>query len=536
MIFRKPYAFFIKNFKLFHFILFVLSSILLYRTSIVYNFIKEYIKTSPNVIGKELTDTLFASYSYILIVFMIIINLILIIIMIRKIKPFVFYIINISLYISILVIFVLSHRVVGNLEIMLVEPKTLLAIRDILNIARLLQTISVLFYLVRATGFDIKKFDFGRDLQELNISEEDSEEYEVAIEFEGNEILRSLKRFKRNFKYYYKENQLIINIIVLLSISLTSLVIYINISKYDKVYKEQEYMNVGSFQLGVEASYNIKNDYKETAISTNEYDVIAVKLKVKSNYNNQISTARTVLVVDGYQYYHIRGYKNRLFDLGKVYDNDTISTEFEEYLFVYQIPKNHSDDMIFEYVDNIEEKRGETQVNTIDIKLNPVNIDNLEKQSSEYTLENQIDTSDSNISDYNITINNYDIQEKYTKTYYSCVNVNECYTFNETINPTVTTNKEKTLLRIEGLLTYENKLEGVANVYEFIKKFGTLEYTVNGITHKERNDFNQVKFAKVKENDTYYIEVDKEVMNADTIKLIFNIRNFEYTYILRGNA
>ena len=64
MILKKPYAFFIKNFKLFHFIIFALSAVLLYRTSIVYSFFKEYCKTSPNVIGKNLTSALFSPWLY----------------------------------------------------------------------------------------------------------------------------------------------------------------------------------------------------------------------------------------------------------------------------------------------------------------------------------------------------------------------------------------------------------------------------------------------------------------------------------------
>lgn len=535
MIFRKPYAFFIKNFKLFHLLLFVLSALLLYRTSIVYNFVKEYIKTSPNVIGKELTDSLFAGYSYILIAFMIIINIILIIIMIRKVKPFIYYIINISLYITVLIVFALSHRMVGNLEIMLVEPKTVLAVRDILNIARLLQTISVIFYLVRATGFDIKKFDFGRDLHELNINEEDNEEYEVAVDFQGNEVLRAIKRNLRNFKYYYKENQLVINIIVLLSIAAISLIIYLNVDKYGKTYKENDFVSAGMIQLGVKSSYIIENDYKDKKISTKDYDIIAVKLSMKSTLEQKVSTARAQLIVDGYKYYHIRAYKNKLFDIGTIYDEQQITKEFEDYVFVYQIPKEHSNNYTFEYVDNISQKRGETKVNSIDIKLNPIEIDSQQINEKTYELSNEIDMADSNYINYKITIKNFELQEKFVKTYESCVSDSECYTFRETIKPTNLSNKDKILMKLDGIVSYDKKTKDINDLYTFIKYFGNIEYTYNGKTYVEKNDFYAINFGKVKD-DSFYIEVDKEIMNAESIKLSFNIRNHKYTYILRGNA
>jgi hypothetical protein len=42
MILKKPYAFFIKNFKLFHLLMCIPSAVLLYRTSLIFGFIKEY--------------------------------------------------------------------------------------------------------------------------------------------------------------------------------------------------------------------------------------------------------------------------------------------------------------------------------------------------------------------------------------------------------------------------------------------------------------------------------------------------------------
>ena len=536
MIFKKPYAFFIKNFKLFHLILFVLSAILLYRTSIVYSFMKEFVKSTPNVIGKELTDTLFTGYSYILIVFMILINILLIIIMIKKVKPYAYYVINIALYISVLVIFLVSHRVIGNLEIMLVQTKTVLAVRDILNIARLLQTLSMIFFLVRATGFDIKKFDFGRDLHDLNISEEDSEEYEVAIEFEGNEIVRKLKKLLRDFKYYYAENKLIMNIIFLLFLALIFLLIYLNTDKYSKVYSEGEYLNAGTYSFGVKASYIINNDYKYASLSNNDYDIIAVKVALKSSNLDQMSLSRIVLVSNGYQYYHIKDYKNSLFDIGNVYNSENLSDEFQDYVFVYQVPKGNTDNLQLRYIDNIESEHGVKKVNSIDIALDPIDIDNEKVSESLYNLESEIDTTSSNIVDYKIIVNSYDISNKFVLNYNTCVSSSECYDFSDIIVPSVTTSRDKTLLKIDGNISYQNTVGEINNLYSLISLFGSIIYTYNGALYTESGDFKQVSFSRVKQNGIYYIEVDKELEQASDIKLVFNIRNNRYIYVLKGDV
>ncbi len=532
MILKKPYAFFIKNFKLFHLILFVLSSILLYRTSLIYGFMKEYSKTSTNVIGKELTTSLFVPWAYILIAILIIVNILLIVIMIRKDKPYIYYIINIGLYIGTLITYVVSNRVIGNMETMLVAARTTLAIRDITNIARLLQTVSVIFYFIRATGFDIKKFDFVRDLQSLDISEEDSEEIEVAIEFERNEIIRKIKRTIRNAKYYYNENKFILNIIILLFISFLSLLIYLSANKYDKVYKENEFFNANGLNIGVIESDILTKNYKKETITSNDNVLVAVKVSLNSYKETQLETSRFTLVVNNTQYYHIKDYATSLIDIGNVYSNEKITKDFEDYVLVYQIPKEDAESkMIFRYIDTLDYKRGKTIVKSIDVKINPKKIDEIKETTETYQLTNEINTSN-----YKINISNYEINNHFKTSYKDCITSNECYDFQEILTPSIASNNEKSILKLEGNIEYETAIGKITDLFDFIEKYGSIEYTYNGKTYTETNDFYEVKPSKTKLDNTYFIEINKEIKDAETIKLVFNIRNNRYEYILRGNT
>ena len=534
MILKKPYAFFIKNFKLFHLIIFILSSILLYKTSLIYGFMKEYAKSTPNVIGKDLTSTLYAPWLYILIAIILAVNILLIVILIKKDKPYIYYILNISLYAGVLVTYIISHRIIGNMQTMLISLKTALAIRDITNIARLLQAVSTVFYLIRATGFDIKKFDFVRDIQGLNISEEDSEEIEVAVEFEKNVFIRNFKRKIRHGMYYYKENRLILNIIFTLIASLIIFIVYFSLNKYNRTYKEMSYFNVDNLSIGVKESYILSKNYKNEKIVSDSDFLLAVKVSAKSSLEDKLQTSRMVLTVDGKEYYHIKDYKEKLIDIGKVYYDENITKEFKDYILVYQVPKESlNSDFMFKYIDNIKYKRGRTVVNSIDVKLEPKKIDEQQFKSETYSLGSEIDTCSSKIIDYKITINSYDIKERFDNTYNTCITKDECYDFKEIIYPSQTREREKILLKLNGNMTYENAISNVTNLYEFVSKFGTLEYTINDVEYKETADFNEV----INQNDTndYYIEVNKEIMNASKIKLVFNLRNTRYEYILRGD-
>lgn len=527
MILRKPYAFFIKFFKFFHLIIFALSSILLYRTSLVYNFIKEFCKSSPNVIGKDLVSPLFVWWAYVLIFVILAVNILIIVILIRKVKPYMYYIFNIGLYIFVMVVFLVSHRVIGNMQTMLVATKTTLAIRDFLNLARLFQTVSVIFYLIRATGFDIKKFDFVRDLHGMDISEEDSEEIEVSVEFERNVFIRNFRKRLRDFKYYYKENKFVINIFSLLFIGLVSLFIYFSFNRYDKVYKENQFFNIDGYNIGVKASGVLTTDYMGNKIVSDDSVLVFVNASISGL--NSLSTSKFILVVDGRQYYHINGYDSSVADLGVVYNDQVISSEFNDYLFVYKIPSEYaSSNMTFRCVDNIQYKRGKTVVNSIDVSLSPVNYDLIDVDSVDYSLGNDIDTGN-----YIINISDFDINDSYTINYNSCVVIGECYDFREVLKPSLFRNKDKVLLKVIGSASYSDKSS--ANLFNLFSSFGSIDYVYDGKSYSESSDFNLVVSTKSSDKNVYYIEIDKEIMDASMIRMTFNFRNNKYSYVLRGD-
>lgn len=526
MIVKKPYAFFIKNFKLFHLIIFILSSILLYRTSAIYDFLKVYNKTGQNVVGKELTSSLFSPWLYIMIAVLIAVNIVIILILIKKEKPYMYYIMNILLYIAVLFMYIIDNGIINYMEKMLVAAKTTLAIRDITNIARLLQTVSVIFYLIRATGFDIKKFDFVRDLQGLNISEEDSEEIEVGLEFEKNEFVRKINRNIRNTKYYYNENKFILNIVIVSFIAIVLFLIYLGTDKYDRVYNENQIVSARLINLGVKESTVITKDYKNDKIVPDEKAIVAVKVTAKGK---EFQTSRMPLTINGMQYYHTSEYDKSLIDLGNVYINQKLTDEFEDYLLVYIIPESESNSqMTFKYVDNINYKRGETITDSLDIKLNPKYPEKIKQNSIEYQLNNEIE-----INDYKINVNNYEIKDKFINTYNSCININECYDFNEIIVPSVS-DKDKALIRIEGTLDYSETVNNIKTLGDYISTYGNIEYTIDGNTYK--SELNEKKAVKTAQKNVFYIEVDKTALNSNNIKLSFNIRNNSYKYILRGET
>ena len=190
--------------------------------------------------------------------------------------------------------------------------------------------------------------------------------------------------------------------------------------------------------------------------------------------------------------------------------------------------------MTFRYIDDIKYEKGKTKINAIDVKLSPKNIDEQKEIVKKYNLTEQIDTTETGFSDYKIQINNFSIEDMYIETYNKCIN-QECYDFKDIIKPKIETNKEKTLLKLDGTLEYTTLINKINDIPKLISQFGTIEYTINGKTYTETNDFTEQEFKKLKKENTYYIEINKEIKDATQIKLIFTMRNQKYVYILRGD-
>ena len=209
MILRKPFAFFIKHFKFIHLILAICAVYLIIKTNDILSFYLEYIDIMSISSNSSISFDLFSGLLWISLIIIILGSLLIAFLMKNKKKPIRFYIINIIVYIWLLIVYLVSYVISKNLEFGLVDIRTLKMIQDFLVISMILQVPSAISLVVRALGFDIKKFDFERDLEELEITSEDSEEVEVNLEFDFDKFKRNVRKQIRHFKYAYYENKII---------------------------------------------------------------------------------------------------------------------------------------------------------------------------------------------------------------------------------------------------------------------------------------------------------------------------------------
>lgn len=534
MILKKPYAFLIKYFKTIHIVLLVLMSYLLYRTNIILNFFQEYISSNQLTISKDFTGKLFNIYMFVIPFIIIVVLIILLAVMYYKKKPVLFYIYNILMMIAILIFYNIGYNAAGTLEMQVIETRTLRLLRDFFMLLILFQGISTILTFIRATGFDYKKFDFGHDLEELDITEADSEEFEVDVDIETNVLKREVNRKLRFSKYIYLENKFIINTIFLIIFSIVCFIMYMNLTIYNKFYNQNELFMGTEFTMEVSNSYLTNQDYKGNQITDNY--LLVIELNIKANYATvlTLNTAKAELKVGNHTYHHKDNYSSSLIDLGQVYNGLVIDMKnFQKELLVYEIPKSDiNEKMTFNYIDNIEFGTKGLNPKYVKVKINPYNLDSKEKL--ERTNAGEVKTLNTNVlKETNIYITEFEMQKKFKIDYKYC-DKNDCYDSHEYLVPLLNTNYDKALFKISGIANIDQKIGNnkINNLYNIINYFGKIRYEIDGRT-KYLFNLKRILPNKTNPQDIYYFEIPIEIFNADHISFIVDVRNLTYEYNIK---
>ena len=211
MVLRRPYAFLIKHFRLIHLIIAGILGILVFQNRRVYVFLRKCIEDSVN----KYDALRYINYSIYIFIFLAMVLCGVIYWLLKfKDKPRKIYIFTIVSYVIIGIFMFIVFAYLGNLPNEVIEQKTIRLYRDIMLITLLLQYVFVVIMLIRGLGFNIKKFNFDKDLQELSITEADADEVEVNVNIDTTNVVRSVRKQKREFGYYYQEFKIYILIIL----------------------------------------------------------------------------------------------------------------------------------------------------------------------------------------------------------------------------------------------------------------------------------------------------------------------------------
>lgn len=511
MLLKKPYALLIKHFKLLHVILAILTFYSIYKMNSLLNFFNNYLNIQNSVVGQKIRDTLYNNLMFVVPIVIFLMSILLLVLMTKKRKPFFFYLFNTITYFIILIAYIFVFTYLKKMETGVVDIIGVRAIRDILTICIAIQGISLIVTFVRATGFDIKNFEFKTDLQELEISEEDLEEYEIDFSFDSNEGRRKRKRKRRYLKYAYQENKFLVNLVIIIIVIFVAFFFIQGRSNiYTKTNMEGNIISDDNYSFSIIESYLTNTGYNGLKITDDYLVITKIKVKVKGNINYLLKN-NFVLQIGNTKYTVTNYFDDYVSDLGISYDNNILSNDYNNYLLVFDVPK-----------EKIESKMTLLYINekgTVKVKLNPQKINTTEKK---YNLGETFNFDENN----KIQINDYEIKDRFDIYYDFCIKDN-CYNSVQYLVPRLDSNYDKAIIKIDGSL-FASEGSNFYDLNQLIKKFALIYYKQDGT---EKSSV-LIPIDNIKKNDKniYYYEIKQELLNADNITLVFRTRKCKYSY------
>lgn len=519
MIVRKPYAFLIKNFKLIHFFMLVITSYILYKSNSIFTFFNEYVSTrqvvSTGTLSIEYVPFLLFIFSILIIAF----SVIIMILLKQKDKPNFLYLTIIIFYFAFIIFCIYSRLNISDIELEGIDPQKARIIRDISLIVFLIQIVYEVLLLVRTFGFDIKKFHFGEDLQSLQIDITDNEEVELTTGIDTDKLIRRLKMKGEDLKAFFLENKFMIILLSILLVIVIPLTFKLINANANKKYNENEVIDLRSYNLKVNNSYITKYDYKGKKLLSGNSSYLIVNFNI-TNYSNDkfgVNLNNFKLVINDNIYdTNVTLYDNFI-DLGNGYNGQKLNTnESKNYIMLFIVnDEDLTSDILLRYTSNIKYVNSEAKPTYKRVLLSTKQLDT-KKEYDPVSMNEEIDFSDSLLKDTKITLTSYGIRNKYS------------YILNN--NTKYIVNNSGLVFKLSYNFTLDSDISFISDFSEFITKYCQIEYVYNNVTYKYY--VNNITPSKYEDSDIY-LAVNDNIINSTSIKLIFNIRNNIFTYVIK---
>ncbi len=527
MILKKPYAFLIKNFRLIHLILSGLIIYLLFRTYNLYSFFSRYVANVTATLSDAIPSNYITIFMYLVSVLIIAFALAMYMLMHKKDKPKKFYIYLSTYYILYFVGLILYFVLFKSMETAQLSIRNAMIVRDITFILMLPQAILLVFSLIRSVGFDIKKFNFSKDLKELDIAEEDNEEFEFVFGVESYKYFRYLRRRIREFKYYILENKFMFTILMGLTGSVMLILIILNFTVYNRTYNKNQKFYANNLTLEVKNSYLTDMDYRGEKIADGKYFLIVnILFTNDSGSSTVLDLPNYVLETKSGRIQPTLSRNNHFIDFGSGYAKEKIANgKSANYILVYELTKKELEKKYtLKIIDEVEYKAG-----TINSKFKKISLKPLEYLSQDtvgtYKLGEEVTMYESILGNSSLKIDSFEISNKVTYKYEACIR-NNCQDKTDVVTADVA--RAKKLLVLNGILTLDDKSTFAQNSKSktsFYDAFVQIKYDdkIAPVTDATPTSI----------KDKYILQVDEKIASAKRIDLIITVRNKKYILTLK---
>lgn len=535
MVLKKPYAFMIKHFKTIHLFLLIPMLYLIIKTRGIVTFFNNYVSFGYSINFSEVLTNISGRYINILMYVSIIIILIAFIFMSillqQKEKPTKLYNICIVYYIALFIVITACFSFFNAVEADTLDDIFARFIRDIGFIVYFSQYVLVILTFIRGIGFNIKQFNFKSDLEDLEIENEDSEEFEFLVGKDTYEAKRTVRRFFRELKYYYLENKFIFSVIFVIAAVAFSTFLYLTRETKQKVYKENESLSFGQVNIKVKDSFisNLSNNGK-TISPDKSYVILLLEIKNRYTVEKDFNHENLGLIVNKKRIQPSISLGSYFSDYGNPYSGTKIPGDSTvNYVLAYEIDKylvNGS--FSLQAYSHTETTPGGLGVVNKEIKLKP-SIINSNVVTNTVNRGTSINLNRTNLKNSSVAITDYKIATRFE--YQTCKEENDCIT-NAVSSWDFPSGYNKTLL----ILDYDLNLDENSTYYNlnrdyktFFNDFLEIKYDYNRRTYTTKVTLLNLENYK----DKLIVMVPNTINSASSISAVITIRNVSYQIKLK---
>ena len=488
MIIRKPYAFLIKNFRIIHAILFGLQVYILVKSSSIYNFFNDYAVKHYYVKTYDLVSNYMDLFLFIIVILSIGLGAAIFYLLNVKRKPNKYYLIQCFYYFVILIYLFVVMGILQGLQTEIMEVESIRAIRDVSVIILLPQLIFMFISLGRALGFNVRQFDFKRDLNELEIDTTDYEEVEVNLGKNNYKYARFFRKRWRYFKYFVLENKFYVVLISSIACFIISVVIFLNLRVYSVTYSQNQEILANSLWFTASNTYITNEDVYGDIIDKNTYFLITkVKIDNKGNTDLYIEKDAFELKVKDSLLMPNLTLTDKFIDVGVLFRAEKISSgASKEYIVVFNLTKKQVYD---EYTLRIKNSGAGGIINLKsaykDVIVRPINLI-AENDLGTYYLPNEVSFNKTILGDSKMLISSYKIADYFEEKYSNCTD-DKCYDGTYIIKPSVVNKKDMSVLKIKTTIDIEKDsyIESVIKKpADLFKYYVDILYRYQGVVYK----------------------------------------------------
>ncbi len=528
MVFKKPYAFIIKHFRIIHLLLLIPMVYLVIKSGNIVNFFNEYVANdyhlvSGSVAVSRLSATYVNIFMFLAIIVILGVYITITFLLQNKNKPTKYYNVSIVYYIFLFVMFTVCISILQMIEEDTLSNTFAHIIRDIAVVIRYSEFIFIGFNLVRGIGFNLRKFNFESDVADLEISAEDNEEFEFLVGKDTYKTKRNIRRFFRELGYYYQENKFVFTIIFIVIGLVLGNIVYTNINVYQKIYGVGDSVALGEINFVVNDAYLTTLDLNGNTLKNNKvYLVLQTKLINRYRDDKALNYENLQVVVNRKRISPNLMVGNSFLDMGNPFSGSVVKGNSEfSYVIVYELDeKDRANKYVIEAYSGYNPGGIGAITRTVSVKPEVINS---KVTTTNVNMGTTVSFEKTHVGKTTLNLKSYEFYKRFQ------FMVNG---INQAVYIDVVKDRGKTLMVMDYDLNLDQESDyemTPKDMRTFFYDFMKIKYVVEGQTYYENVSVSN----PINYDDKLIFKVNEEIEQAEEIEAIVTVRNISYVIKLK---